>query len=79
VDYGVLAFIGKPCSGCCPGCTAVRQLGWAIIAIVVCCKLALYPLSAKQYQSMAKMRAVQPRMEALKERYGDDKQQFRSR
>ena len=36
----------------------------------------MYPLSAKQYQSMAKMRAVQPRIEALKERYGDDKQQF---
>jgi YidC/Oxa1 family membrane protein insertase len=54
----------------------IGNWGWSIIAIVVLLKLLLYPLSAKQYQSMAKMRAVQPRIEALKERYGDDKQQF---
>jgi len=50
--------------------------GWAIILTVLLLKLALYPLSAKQYKSMAKMRAVMPRIEALKERYGDDRQAF---
>jgi YidC/Oxa1 family membrane protein insertase len=50
--------------------------GWAIIAIVVLLKAALYPVSKKQYQSMAKMRQLQPRLEALKERYGDDRQKF---
>jgi YidC/Oxa1 family membrane protein insertase len=50
--------------------------GWAIIAIVIILKAVLFPLSAKQYQSMAKMRAIQPRIEALKERYGDDRQKF---
>ena len=39
-------------------------------------KLLLYPLSAAQYKSMAKMRKFQPRIEQLKERYGDDKQKF---
>src|SRR5690606_14348853 len=50
--------------------------GWAIILTVLIIKLVLYPLSAKQYQSFAKMRAIQPRIESLKERYGDDKQKF---
>lgn len=54
----------------------IGNWGWSIIAIVVLLKLVLYPLSAAQYKSMAKMRAVQPRIEALKERYGDDRQQF---
>jgi YidC/Oxa1 family membrane protein insertase len=54
----------------------IGNWGWSIIALVALLKLSMYWLSAKQFQSMAKMRAVQPRIEALKERYGDDKQQF---
>ena len=50
--------------------------GWSIIGLVVLIKLAMYPLSAAQYKSMAKMRRFQPRIEQLKERYGDDKQKF---
>jgi len=50
--------------------------GWSIIGLVVLVKLALYPLAAKQYKSMAKMRQVAPRMQQLKERYGDDKQKL---
>ena len=50
--------------------------GWSIIGLVVLVKLALYPLSKAQYQSMAKMRRFQPRIAQLKERYGDDKQKF---
>jgi YidC/Oxa1 family membrane protein insertase len=50
--------------------------GWAIVLLVVLIKLALYPLSAAQYKSMAKMRKFQPRIEQLKERYGEDKQKF---
>jgi YidC/Oxa1 family membrane protein insertase len=75
VDYGTLSFISKPLFW------LLAQLhklfgnwGWAIIAIVLVLKALLYWPSKKQYQSMAKMRAVQPRIEALKERYGDDKQ-----
>ena len=50
--------------------------GWAIVALVVLLKLALYKLSEAQYRNMAKMRALQPRLEALKQRYGEDKQQY---
>lgn len=50
--------------------------GWAIIGLVVMIKALMYPLSAAQYKSMAKMRRFQPRIEQLKERYGDDKQKF---
>jgi YidC/Oxa1 family membrane protein insertase len=50
--------------------------GWAIIALVCLLKLVLFPLSAAQYKSTAKMRRFQPRIAQLKERYGDDKQKF---
>lgn len=52
--------------------------GWSIIGLVVLIKLALYPLSAAQYKSMAKMRRFQPRIEQLKQRYGEDKQKFQA-
>ena len=75
VDYGVLSFISRPLFWL---LSLLHQLignwGWAIIAIVVVLKALLYWPSKKQYQSMAKMRSVMPRIEALKERYGDDKQ-----
>jgi len=50
--------------------------GWSIVGLVVLIKGAMYPLSAAQYKSMAKMRRFQPRIEQLKERYGEDKQKF---
>jgi len=54
----------------------VGNWGWAIVGLVLIVKLLMYPLSAAQYKSMAKMRRFQPRIEQLKERYGDDKQKF---
>ena len=54
----------------------IGNWGWAIIGLVILVKLALYPLSAAQYKSFAKMRKFQPRIQQLKERYGDDKQKF---
>ncbi|MGR9090530.1 MAG: membrane protein insertase YidC, partial [Gammaproteobacteria bacterium] len=47
--------------------------GIAIIMITLSLKLVFYPLSAAGYRSMAKMRKVQPRMMAMKERYGGDR------
>ena len=77
VDYGKLTFISEPLFWLLAKLHALLgNWGWAIIAIVVLLKLALYPLSAAQYKNMAKMRAIQPRLEALKERYGDDRQKF---
>jgi YidC/Oxa1 family membrane protein insertase len=77
LDYGIFSFIAQPLFWLLSWLhTLLGNWGWAIIAIVVLLKLALYKLSAAQYKSMAKMRAIQPRLEALKERYGDDRQQY---
>ncbi|KAF1686837.1 membrane protein insertase YidC [Pseudoxanthomonas broegbernensis] len=54
----------------------IGNWGWAIIGLVLLVKLVMYPLSAAQYKSFAKMRKFQPRIQQLKERYGDDKQKF---
>ena len=48
--------------------------GWAIIGVTVIIKIAFYRLSATSYRSMARMRDVQPKLQALKERFGDDRQ-----
>ncbi|GAB2511066.1 membrane protein insertase YidC [Pseudoxanthomonas sangjuensis] len=50
--------------------------GWAIIGLVVLLKLALFKLSAAQYKSAAKMRKFAPRLQQLKERYGDDRAKY---
>ncbi|QNN45260.1 membrane protein insertase YidC [Thermomonas brevis] len=77
MDYGIFTVLSKPIHWL---LTQLHKLthnwGWAIVLLVVLIKLALYPLSAAQYKSMAKMRKFQPRIEQLKERYGDDKQKF---
>jgi YidC/Oxa1 family membrane protein insertase len=77
MDYGMFTPLSKPIHWL---LTQLHKLthnwGWAIVLLVVVIKLLLYPLSAAQYKSMAKMRKFQPRIEQLKERYGDDKQKF---
>lgn len=50
--------------------------GVAIILTTVLIKLLLFPLASAQYRSMARLREVQPRMEAIKQRYGDDRQKL---
>ena len=47
--------------------------GWAIVLLTIIVKAALYPLNDASYKSMAKMRAVSPKLEALKKQYGDDR------
>ncbi len=77
LDYGIFTVLSKPIHWL---LTQLHKLtsnwGWAIVLLVVLIKLALYPLSAAQYKSTARMRKFQPRIEQLKERYGDDKQKF---
>lgn len=51
----------------------VGNWGWSIILVTVLIKLAFYRLSAKSYTSMANMRKLQPKIEELKQRFGDDK------
>ena len=76
-DYGMLTPIAQPLHWVLVELHAlVRNWGLAIILLVLLIKLALFKLSEAQYRSMAKMKRLQPRMQALKERYGDDKQKL---
>jgi YidC/Oxa1 family membrane protein insertase len=54
----------------------VANWGVAIIILTVLIKLLFYPLSAASYRSMAKMKVVAPKLQKLKERYGDDRQKL---
>jgi YidC/Oxa1 family membrane protein insertase len=48
-------------------------MGWAIIGLTFIIKALLFPLAYKSYVSMSKMKALQPEMEKIKERVGDDR------
>ena len=54
----------------------VGNWGTAIILLTVSIKFVFYPLSAASYRSMARMRVVAPKMQRLKEQYGDDRQRM---
>lgn len=54
----------------------IHNWGWSIVLVTLLIKLVFYRLSAASYRSMANLRKFQPRIEALKERYADDKQKF---
>jgi YidC/Oxa1 family membrane protein insertase len=53
--------------------TYVGNWGWAIVLLTLLVKAVLYPLTAASYRSMAKMRAVAPQLQSLKEQYGEDR------
>ena len=77
VDYGVLTFIAQPIFWLLKHIhNIVGNWGWSIILLTMLIKLAFYKLSETSYRSMANMRKLQPRMAALKERYGDDRQKL---
>ena len=77
VDYGFLFFISQILfSGLSAIYGVVGNWGIAIIMITIVVKMLMYPLTKKQYESMAKMRALAPKMEQLKARYGDDRQKM---
>lgn len=77
VDYGIFTFLAKPLFWLLKTIYSfVGNWGWAIIILTIMIKLVFYHLSAASYRSMAKMRAVHPKMMALKQRYADDKQRL---
>lgn len=51
----------------------VGNWGWSIVIVTLIIKAIFYKLSASSYRSMGRMRALQPKMQALKERFGDDR------
>ncbi len=54
----------------------VGNWGWSIVIVTLFIKLMFYHLSAKSYRSMSGLKKLQPKINALKERFGDDKQKF---
>lgn len=54
----------------------VGNWGWSIVIVTIIIKLMFYHLSAKSYRSMSALKKLQPKIEALKERFGDDKQKL---
>lgn len=75
INYGWLWFLSKPIFWLMSFIhSVVGNWGWSIILVTLLIKILFYPLSAKSYKSMAKMREVTPRLQALRERYADDKQ-----
>ena len=74
VDYGALWFIAKPLFWLLEHIHGLTgNWGWSIILLTMLVKGLFYRLSAASYRSMAKMRAVQPRLAAMKERYSNDR------
>ena len=77
IDYGFLFMISQPLFWLLIKIQSiVTNWGVAIIIITLIVKGGMYPLTKAQYTSMAKMRALQPKMTQLKERFGDDKQKM---
>ncbi len=77
VDYGVLYIIAKPLEIVLHWIyDFVASWGLSIILLTLLIKLIFYKLSETSYRSMAKMRKLGPKMQQLKELYGDDKQKI---
>lgn len=75
IDYGMLWMLSVSIFWLMQKIFAVvGNWGWSIILVTVLIKIIFYKLSESSYRSMAKMRALQPRLEALKAQYGDDRQ-----
>ncbi|HLF31954.1 MAG TPA: membrane protein insertase YidC [Xanthomonadales bacterium] len=77
VNYGIFTVFSKPLFWLLAHIhTLVGNWGWAIVLLTVLVKAAFFKLTEAQYKSMARMRKLQPRIEQLKERYGDDRQRM---
>jgi len=74
IDWGWFYFITKPMFWLLDYFyKLVGNFGVAILIVTVVIKIVFFPLANKSYASMAKMKAVQPQMNAIRERYADDK------
>ncbi|PRY71188.1 membrane protein insertase YidC [Halomonas ventosae] len=77
VDFGWLWFIANPLFWLLDQIhDLIGNWGWSIVLLTLLVKLALWPLSAKAYKSMARMRKLGPEMQRLKEQFGDDRQKM---
>jgi YidC/Oxa1 family membrane protein insertase len=78
-DYGMVTILAKPLFWLLDKLHGlIGNWGWAIVALVVLLKVAFYWLNASAYRSMAKMKAVGPRIQDLRERHKDDPQKMQT-
>jgi YidC/Oxa1 family membrane protein insertase len=76
-DYGMLTIIAKPLFLLLQWVhNLTGNWGWAIVLVTVLIKLVFYPLSEASGRSMAKMRALAPRIKNIQERYKDEREQL---
>ncbi|GLQ35019.1 membrane protein insertase YidC [Amylibacter marinus] len=74
IDWGWFFFLTKPMFAVLHWLNGIiGNMGWAIIALTVLIKAILFPLAYKSFVSMARMKELQPEMEKLKEKHGDDR------
>ena len=77
VDYGILTFLSAPLFWILEIIHSVfGNWGMAIIILTILIKAVFFKLSETSYRSMAQMKKLNPRMQALKERYSEDKKKF---
>ena len=76
-DYGWLTILSKPLYWLLDQLHGfLGNWGWAIVALVVLLKIAFYALNAHAYRSMAKMKAINPKVTAMRERFKDKPQEM---
>ena len=72
-DYGKLTIIAKPIFWVMDKLhNVIGNWGWTIIAFTILIKLLFFPLSAAGYKSMARIKVVTPKMQAIREKYKGD-------
>ena len=77
VDFGWFYFLTKPIFYALIWLYKyLGNFGLAILALTVVIKLLFFPLANKSYKAMSKMKALQPKMQSLKERHGEDRQRM---
>jgi len=77
VDYGWLYVLAAPIFAFLKWIHGlVGNWGWSIIILTIIIKLVFYPLNAKAGRSMAQMKVLAPKMEKLKQLYGEDRQKL---
>lgn len=77
VDFGALTVVAKPIFWLLEWFHKLfNNWGFAIISVTIVIKALFFKLSEASYRSMANMRKLQPKLQELKERYGDDRQRF---
>jgi YidC/Oxa1 family membrane protein insertase len=77
IDWGWFFFLTKPIFAVLHFLNVwVGNMGWSIIGLTLLIKAVLFPLAYKSYVSMARMKELQPEMEKIKERAGEDKQKL---